>query len=263
MNILEGRAISKRFGGLKAVDNVDIQVEEYQIFGIIGPNGAGKSTFFNVCSGYYPPSEGAVLLCGEDVTRMSPEQIAGKGLARTFQNIKLFNNMSVLENVKIGYHAQIKSRMFDAIFKTSRHRRDERFAEEESLKLLEKIGLLHYKDFRAGNLPYGIQRKLEIARSLAMRPKILLLDEPAAGMNPQETKQLMEFVLQLRQEGLTIVVIEHDMKFVMNLCDTIMVLNCGQKLFQGTPKQVRENAEVAAAYFGSAPQPDIEVSTHA
>ena len=251
MIVLEAKNVCKQFGGLKAVDNVDLQIREKSIFGIIGPNGAGKSTFFNICTGYYPPTSGTISFMGENITGINPELIAEKGMARTFQNIKLFDNMSVLENIKIGYHMHTKTTLADAILNTRRCREDEKMVTKASLELIDRVGLTKYKDFRAGNLPYGIQRKLEIARSLAMQPKLLLLDEPAAGMNPQETMQLMEFITQLREEGLTIVVIEHDMKFVMNMCDEIMVLNYGQKICQGTPQEVCRDENVIQAYFGS------------
>jgi len=250
MIVLEGIDVSKHFGGLKAVDHVNMQVNENEIFGVIGPNGAGKSTFFNVCSGNYPPTNGTVLFYGEDITKLKPEQIAEKGIARTFQNIKLFNNMNVLENVKIGFHMHTKTKMWDALLRTKRYREDEAFVEEEGKRLLERVGLSEYQDVKAGNLPYGIQRNVEIARALAMEPKILLLDEPAAGMNPNETKRLLEFIKKLRAEKLTVVVIEHDMKFIMNVCDRVLVLNYGKMICEGTPQHVKNNKQVIEAYFG-------------
>lgn len=251
MNVLlESKGICKYFGGLKAVDKVDMKIKEGDIFGIIGPNGAGKTTFFNVCSGIYTPTEGEIWFNGENTTGMNPEVMAKKGMARTFQNIQLFKYMTVLENVKIGFHMYTKTNVLDAILRNKRYKDDEKFAQEKGLEILEKVGLLGYKDVLAGNLAYGIQRKVEIARALALNPKILLLDEPAAGMNPQETKSLMEFVQKLNKDGYTVIVIEHDMKFIMNLCHRILVLNFGTKICEGTPDQVKNDPSVNEAYFG-------------
>ncbi len=246
MTILETKQVCMYFGGLKAVEQVDMQVEN----GVIGPNGAGKTTFFNVCSGNYAATHGDVFLKGEAITGIRPEQIAAKGMARTFQNIKLFNNMTVLDNIKIGFHMHTKTQLWDAIFHTRAYRADEESVERQGMELLEMVGLSEYALTKAGNLAYGTQRKVEIARALAMKPDILLLDEPAAGMNPNETMQLLSFVRMLNGMGYTIVVIEHDMKFIMNLCNRIMVLNYGKKLFSGTPEEVKNNDEVIEAYFG-------------
>lgn len=241
------------FGGLKAVENVDLSVNEGEILSLIGPNGAGKTTFFNVCTGSEPPTSGQVYFDSADITGRTPEQVAACGMARTFQNIKLFNNMTVLDNVKIGFHMRSKTNVFDAIFHTRRYRRDEEMCHTEGMELLRTVGLEGVWDTQAGNLSYGMQRKVEIARTLAMSPKILLLDEPAAGMNPQETKQLLEFVKNLNESGgYTVVVIEHDMKFIMNLCQRIMVMQYGKKLFEGVPEQVKEEPCVIQAYLGSA-----------
>jgi len=248
--LLEARGVSKHFGGLKAVDNVDMVINEGDIFGIIGPNGAGKTTFFNLCSGVFPVTDGEIFFNGENITNLRPDIIARKGMARTFQNIKLFNYMSVLENIKIGFHIHSKTRIWDAILHTSVYKTDEKMAEEKGLEIIERVGLKDYKDVLAGNLPYGMQRRVEIARALALDPKILLLDEPAAGMNPNETMALMEFIKKLNQEGYTIAVIEHDMKFVMNTCNRIMVLNFGKKICEGDPQYIRSNKEVNEAYFG-------------
>jgi branched-chain amino acid transport system ATP-binding protein len=255
--VLEAQNVSMHFGGLKAVDNVSMTINKGTIFGIIGPNGAGKTTFFNVCSGIYTPTAGKIFLHGENITGLKPEQIARKGIARTFQNIKLFKYMTVLENVKIGFHTNTKTSILDALFHTKTYDADEEFVTGEGLKLLERVGLLQYKDTRAGNLPYGIQRRLEIARALALKPSILLLDEPAAGMNPNETQDLSAFIKDLntsfdnsRDRGLTVVVIEHDMKFVMNTCNWILVLNFGEKICEGTPELVKKDKQVGEAYFG-------------
>ena len=251
MAIFETKKACMYFGGLKAVDDVSVAVKEGQIFGIIGPNGAGKSTFFNLCSGGYIPTRGQVFLNGKEITNLSPNQIVRLGMARTFQNIKLFNNMSVLDNVKAGFHIHETCNIYDAIVRNKRYRENEEKVRINAIRLLEKVGLSQYSDTKAGNLSYGIQRKLEIARALATSPKLLLLDEPAAGMNPQETIELSEFVRMINSFGITVVVIEHDMKFIMSICDRIMVLNYGKKLFEGTPNEVKHNNDVIEAYFGA------------
>ena len=251
MTILETTGLCKYFGGLKAVDNIDMKVKKGQIFGIIGPNGAGKSTFFNVCTGSVPATSGQVKFMNEDITNMAPEQVAARGMARTFQNIKLFNNMTVLDNVKIGFHMNSRVGVLDALLHTKRYHEDERICREKGMEILESVGLADIWNVQAGNLSYGTQRRLEIARMLAMKPKILLLDEPAAGMNPNETMQLLEFVKELNARGDTIVVIEHDMKFMMNLCDHIMVVQYGKKIFEGAPEEVKSNPQVIEAYLGS------------
>lgn len=248
--ILEANNVCKYFGGLKAVHEVTMKVNKGDIFGIIGPNGAGKTTFFNICSGIYPPTHGKIIFNGEVISKLSSEKIARKGLARTFQNIQLFKFMSVLDNVKIGFHIRTKSNIFDAIVHSKRYKEDEKFAIEKGLEVLDKVGLIEYKDTLAGNLAYGIQRKVEIARALASDPKVLLLDEPAAGMNPLETLSLMEFIKKLNSDGYTIVVIEHDMKFVMNSCNRILVLNFGEKIAEGNPDEIKSDKVVNEAYFG-------------
>ncbi len=248
--LLEAQGICKYFGGLKAVENVDMKISPGDIFGIIGPNGAGKTTFFNICTGIYPPTKGKILFGGEDITALSPEHVAQKRIARTFQNLQLFKFMTVLENVKIGCHIKTKTSMADAIFHTKTYKQAESFTTQKSLEILQRIGLYDSRDILAGNLSYGMQRKVEIARALALDPKILLLDEPAAGMNPLETQSLMAFIKALNADGYTIAVIEHDMKFVMNACNRILVLNFGQKIMEGTPAQVKSNTEVQSAYFG-------------
>jgi len=248
--IMEARAVCKYFGGLKAVEKVDMQVNEGDIFGIIGPNGAGKTTFFNVCSGVFKPTSGSIHFLGEDISHLPPEAIARKGMARTFQNIKLFKYMTVTENVKIGLHVRTRTGITSAILRNGRYREDERFADRQVQEILERVGLAEYRDTLASNLAYGLQRKVEIARALALDPKILLLDEPVAGMNPSETQQLSEFIRKLRDDGYTIVVIEHDMKFVMNTCNQVLVLNFGQKICEGTPEVVRQDQGVNEAYFG-------------
>lgn len=248
--LLETKDICKYFGGLKAVEKVNMCVEKGDIFGIIGPNGAGKTTFFNICTGIYGPTSGEIWFCGENITGKDPEEVARRGIARTFQNIQLFKFMTVLDNIKIGFHLLTKTTVLDAMLHTKQYKADERFVIESGLGILKRVGLYEYRDTLAGNLPYGIQRKVEIARALALNPKIILLDEPAAGMNPNETDSLREFILSLKKDGYTIMVIEHDMRFVMNSCDKIMVLNFGQKICEGIPEEVRNNQQVNEAYFG-------------
>jgi branched-chain amino acid transport system ATP-binding protein len=248
--LLEARGVCKYFGGLKAVDNVNMLINQGDIFGIIGPNGAGKTTFFNTCTGIYPPTKGEIYLDGEKISHLQPEQIARHGMARTFQNIQLFKYMTVAENIKIGFHTRTQSGIFDAILHSSKYKKDEQFIREQIDEVLEEVKLTQYRDIMAGNLPYGIQRKVEIARAIALKPKILLLDEPAAGMNPNETEALRIFIKDLNAHGYTIAVIEHDMKFIMNSCNRILVLNFGHKICEGSPAEVNSNKDVQEAYFG-------------
>ena len=242
--------VCKQFGGLKAIDQVSFSVGSGELVGVIGPNGAGKTTLFNLCTGVYKPTSGQIYFNDKNISGCPPDKIAEIGIARTFQNIKLFRDMSVLENVKLGFHTKLKTSPIDALFHTKTYWRDEAFAAERGLEMLRKVGIEEYVDMNAGNLPYGIQRKLEIARALALDPKILLLDEPAAGMNPSETMALLQLIQQLNQEGLTIIVIEHDMKFIMQLCSKLVVINFGRKICEGTPRSVTANEEVKRAYLG-------------
>lgn len=248
--ILQAQEVCQYFGGLKAVEKVNMQIEKGDVFGIIGPNGAGKTTFFNICSGIFKPTHGQIMFCQQNITDLSSDKIARLGMARTFQNIQLFKYMSVLENVKIGFHTRTSTGIVGAILRNKRYKKDEKFAEEKGIEILERVGLIRFRDTLAGNLPYGIQRKVEIARALALEPMLLLLDEPAAGMNPIETKELSEFIINLNKEGYTIAVIEHDMKFVMNTCNRIFVLNFGQKICEGTPVDIKNDKNVHEAYFG-------------
>jgi len=248
--ILRTENICKYFGGLKAVQEVNIEVEKGIILGIIGPNGAGKTTLFNVLTGTYNSTKGKVYFKDRNITNLKPEKVTGLGIARTFQNIKLFKNMSVLDNVKIGFHTQTKTRMIDAIFRTATYKNDDRICEEVGMELIERVGLKDLKDEFASNLAYGNQRKLEIARALAVNPDILLVDEPTAGMNHTETLAVVKLLEKLNSEGLTVIIIEHDMSVIMNLCHNIVVLNHGQKISEGPPEMVRHDEKVIEAYLG-------------
>lgn len=248
--ILRAEGVCKYFGGLKAVENVDMEIAQGDIFGIIGPNGAGKTTFFNICTGIYAPTHGRVYLGDEEISGLSPDKVAARGMARTFQNIQLFKYLTVRDNVKVGFHLHTKTRLWDAVLHTPAYWQDEKLINEESEAILERVGLSQYSGSMAGMLPYGVQRKVEIARALALEPRLLLLDEPAAGMNPQETMELAEFIRTLNADGYTIALIEHDMKFVMNTCNRILVLNFGKKICEGDPDKVRADQSVHEAYFG-------------
>ena len=252
--ILKTENLGISFGGLKAVQNVNIEIKEKELYGLIGPNGAGKTTVFNLLTGVYKPTTGRFILDGEDLTGKSEETINKKGIARTFQNIRLFNNMSVIRNVLVGLHnrPEYHCNPFESMLRLPRHFENEKAMRDRAKELLRIFGLEEERNNLACNLPYGKQRKLEIARALATGPKLLLLDEPAAGMNPNETAELMETVKLIRDEfNMTILLIEHDLKFVSGLCDEITVLNFGTVLAQGTAAQALSDQKVVKAYIGN------------
>ena len=250
--VLEARAVSKRFGGLVAVNQVDLEVGEGEIVGLIGPNGAGKTTFFNCLTGMETPTSGQTRYRGRRLSG-SPDRITAAGLARTFQNIRLFPNMTVLENVLVGRHCRTKEGLLSAIGRGRTFKREEAESRARSYELLELVGLRRAADDLARNLNYGDQRRLEIARALATDPGLLLLDEPTAGMNAAETRSTGELVRRIRDQGLAVVVIEHDMRFIFGLCDRVAVLVQGQKLTEGSPDEVQSDPRVIAAYLGSPP----------
>ncbi|CAK7285472.1 MULTISPECIES: ABC transporter ATP-binding protein [Streptomyces] len=247
--VLEARDVTMRFGGLTAVRSVDFTVNSGEIVGLIGPNGAGKTTFFNCLTGLYVPTEGTVAYQGK-VLPPKPHLVTQAGIARTFQNIRLFANMTVLENVLVGRHTRTKEGLWSALLRGPGFRKAERESEERAMELLEFVGLAGKRDHLARNLPYGEQRKLEIARALASEPGLLLLDEPTAGMNPQETRTTEELVFAIRDKGIAVLVIEHDMRFIFNLCDRVAVLVQGEKLVEGTSDVVQADERVVAAYLG-------------
>ena len=245
---LEG--ITKVFGGLIALEEVSFSVEDGTITGIIGPNGAGKTTLFNIVSGIYPQNSGNVYLGGKNISRFAPEKLARLGLVRTFQNVELFGQMTVLENVMVGLHTKSKSGILSCAFKLPGHIREEKYIRERGLQWLEFTGMVELAEVKAGNLPFGKGRLLEIARALALEPRIILMDEPAAGLNSHETIGLAALIRRIRESGVTVVLVEHDMDLVMDVCDAVVVLNLGRKLAEGTPREIQENTAVITAYLG-------------
>ena len=249
--VLKTEHLSIQFGGLRAVDDVNLEIRRGELYGLIGPNGAGKTTFFNLITGVYKPTSGRIFHDGREITGKTPIEINRGGIARTFQNIRLFNNLTVIENVMVGLANQIPCNVAQSIFRLPRHKKSEREFYNKALELLEIFQLAEYKDYLAANLPYGKQRKLEIARAMATSPTLLLLDEPAAGMNPSETQELMDDIAFVRREfGITILLIEHDMRLVGGICEKLTVLNFGTELAKGDTAEVLANPAVIKAYLG-------------
>ena len=249
--MLDVKDLSIEFGGLKAVSDFNLSIEDKQVVGLIGPNGAGKTTVFNMLTGVYAPTNGTIIYLGENIEGLKPYDITQKKICRTFQNIRLFSSLSVIDNVKISFNFRIKYNLLDSILRTPKFKKEEAEIEKKSLELLKAFNLAEKKDEFAKNLSYGEQRRLEIVRALAAKPSLILLDEPAAGMNPQETAELMELINWIKNEfHISVLLIEHDMKLVMGICDKVVVLDYGKKIAEGTPSEIKNNPNVIEAYLG-------------
>lgn len=251
MGLLQTTNVVKRFGGLTAVNNMTFELEQGSIVSIIGPNGAGKTTFFNSLTGIYKPEEGQILFQGHSLVGLRPDQVCERGISRTFQNIRLFGSMTVLENILVGMHTRLKQKATDSLFRTPGFHKEEKEAEKKASEIMEYVGLKNVGNELARNLPYGEQRRVELARALAADPTLLLLDEPTAGMNPNETEEAIKLFRRIRDEkGITVLLIEHDMRVVMNISERITVMDYGEKIAEGTPQEIRSNQRVIEAYLG-------------